>query len=158
MPNAPYHVEDMLLRTGQHWPEADTVVTKFVSRLFRLRDLLLEESAREMARFDLSPVEFSVLSSLRKLGPPHEMRPSDMYNAMFVTSGGMTKILKGLEARSLIDRLPDPNDGRSIRVRLTDEGKELVEAAMASVLASEGATLARAADASTIESPSQSHS
>jgi len=33
---------------------------------------------------------------------------------MFVTSGGMTKILKNLDARKLIERLPNPNDGRSV--------------------------------------------
>lgn len=150
MRNAPYHVEDMLLRTGEHWPEADTVATRLVNRLFRLRDLLLEESTKEMSRFELSPVEFAVLASLRKLGAPHEMRPSDMYNAMFVTSGGMTKILNELEARKLIERLPDPNDRRSVRVRLTAAGKVLIEATMAAVQTSEATMLARAADASTI--------
>ncbi|MCK8515074.1 MarR family transcriptional regulator [Methylonatrum kenyense] len=140
----------MLLRTARHWPEADTSVTKLVNRLFRLRDLILEESAREMARFELSPVEFAVLSSLRKLAPPREMRPSELYNAMVVTSGGMTKILKNLETRQLVKRLPDPTDGRSVRIRLSESGATLIEEALATVQASQAAMLAKAADSSAV--------
>lgn len=151
MPRKPCHVEDMLIKTGQNWPETDIVMTQFVSRLFRLRDLLLEDASKEMARFDLSPVEFAVLSSLRKMSPPHELRPSDLYNAMLVTSGGMTKILKGLETRQLVQRLPDPQDRRSVRVRLTKPGKELIEEAMSSVQASETALLSKAGDKAMIK-------
>lgn len=150
MPHTPYHVEDMLIRTSQNWPEADTVVTVFVNRLFRLRDLLLEDASKEMARFDLSPVEFAVLSALRKMRPPHELRPSDLYNAMFVTSGGMTKILRGLEARQLIARMPDAQDRRSVRVRLTTSGKSLIEDTMSAVQASQTALLSRAGNQVTI--------
>jgi DNA-binding MarR family transcriptional regulator len=140
----------MLLRSAQNWPEADTVVNRMVHRLFRLRDLILEDSTKEMARFGLSPVEFTVLSSLRKLAPPHEMRPSELYNAMLVTSGGMTKILRNLEARMLIERIPDRDDGRSVRVRLSAAGAALIEEAMTAVQASQTGMLERAADQSAI--------
>lgn len=150
MRNTRYHVEDMLLRTAQNWPDADTAVNRLVNRLFRLHDLILEDSAKEMARFDISPVEFTVLSSLRKLAPPHEMRPSELYNAMLVTSGGMTKILKSLDARKLVERIPDPNDGRGIRVRLTATGAALIEEVMEAVQASQAMMLAKAADPSAV--------
>lgn len=156
MPNTRYHVEDMLLRTAQNWPGADTAVNRLVNRLFRLRDLIMEDSAKEMARFDLSPVEFTVLSSLRKLAPPHEMRPSELYNAILVTSGGMTKILKSLDARKLVERLPDPNDGRGIRVRLSATGAALIEEAMTAVQASQAGMLARAADQAAVTNLAES--
>ena len=37
----------------------------------------------------------------------------------------MTKILKRLEASGLIERSPDPDDGRGSHVRLTDRGLSL---------------------------------
>ena len=43
-----------------------------------------------------------------------------------VTSGTMTTRLKNLENQGLIDRLPNPDDARSLLVRLTDKGKELI--------------------------------
>ena len=47
-----------------------------------------------------------------------------------VTSGTMTTRLKNLENQGLIDRLPNPGDARSLLVRLTDKGKELIEQAV----------------------------
>ena len=47
-----------------------------------------------------------------------------------VTSGTMTTRLKNLENQGLIDRLPNPDDARSMLVRLTDKGKELIEQAV----------------------------
>ena len=47
-----------------------------------------------------------------------------------VTSGTMTTRLKNLENQGLIDRLPNPDDARSMLVRLTDKGKELIEKAL----------------------------
>ena len=41
------------------------------------------------------------------------------------SSGGMTKILKRLEDAKLIERVPDPNDGRGLLVGLTREGLAL---------------------------------
>jgi Mn-dependent DtxR family transcriptional regulator len=47
-----------------------------------------------------------------------------------VSTGGMTKRLNALEGRGLIAREPDPNDGRSLAVTLTREGKRLVDDAV----------------------------
>jgi DNA-binding MarR family transcriptional regulator len=39
----------------------------------------------------------------------------------------MTKMLKRLEGLGLVERVPDPEDGRSIRVNLTPSGVALQE-------------------------------
>jgi DNA-binding MarR family transcriptional regulator len=49
----------------------------------------------------------------------------------------MTKRLNALEARGLIRRKPNPNDGRSTVVMLTREGKRLVEAILPGHVANE---------------------
>jgi len=46
---------------------------------------------------------------------------------VMVTSGTMTHRLKQLEKRGLIGRLPNPDDARSLLVRLSASGKERIE-------------------------------
>jgi DNA-binding MarR family transcriptional regulator len=43
------------------------------------------------------------------------------------TSGAMTNRLHRLEAAGLVERRPDPQDGRGIVVRLTPRGLKLVD-------------------------------
>ncbi len=146
MKHAPFGVEAMLEMMEENWPEAYSPLAKLVMRVFRLRDLILEDQRKAMNRFDLSPVEFAVLSSLRKTPPPYQMRPSNLYHSTVVSSGGMTKLLKALEVRGLLERLPNPDDRRGTRVRLTSKGKTLIEQAMKATQASHKAFLERAAD------------
>ena len=50
--------------------------------------------------------------------------------ALLISSGGLTKLLKRLEAAGLIERPENPEDGRSQLVQLRPEGARLAEAAM----------------------------
>jgi len=77
--------------------------------------------------FDLTPGDYAVLSTLRRSGPPYLLSPSGLYTALERSSGGMTKMLKRLEALGLIGREPDPEDRRSTLVRLTPRGVQLQE-------------------------------
>ena len=54
-----------------------------------------------------------------------------------VTSGTMTNRVDRLEARGLVQRMPDPADRRGVHVRLTPRGKERVDAALADLLSRE---------------------
>jgi DNA-binding MarR family transcriptional regulator len=49
---------------------------------------------------------------------------------MMLSSAAMTNRIDRLEARRLVERKPDPNDRRSVKISLTEEGLELVEAAV----------------------------
>ncbi len=92
-----------------------------------------------VVRFDtrVNGGEFDVLAALRRSGRRYRLTPTDLSNALMVTSGGMTKRLSALENRGLIRREPDPNDGRSTTVSLTREGKRLVEATLPEHVANE---------------------
>ena len=48
----------------------------------------------------------------------------------------MTKILKRLEEAGYVSRSPDPDDGRGMRVTLTDRGRSLQERVFHAFLAS----------------------
>ena len=137
--------EDMLRMTAESFPEINSPGLRFITRVFRLRDLIYENAQREMSRFELSPVEYSVLATLRKTPSPHALRPSDIYKGMLITSGGLTKVLKSLEQRGLILREDNAADRRGSRVRLSAAGIELIETAMKTVIGSDIAMLQRVA-------------
>ena len=77
----------------------------------------------------MDPGEFGVLIELRLAGEPYKLTPTQLYNRLLVSSGGMTGRVDRLERRDLVRRMPDPNDRRSVLVELTDIGFELVEEA-----------------------------
>jgi DNA-binding MarR family transcriptional regulator len=53
----------------------------------------------------------------------------------------MTVRLNRLQTAGLIERLPNPRDGRGVLVRLTPIGKELAEDALATLLDTQSASL-----------------
>lgn len=54
---------------------------------------------------------------------------------MGLESRSLTRVLKNMEEKGLICRKPDLNDGRSVRVFMTEEGKRKKEVARETVLA-----------------------
>lgn len=49
-------------------------------------------------------------------------------------SRSLTRMLKNMEGKGFIEKKPDPNDGRSVRIFLTDLGKEKKEVSRRTVL------------------------
>ena len=103
-------------------PELDNPVFDFVKRAARLGQLLEEALVECLAPWSLSKADYSVLSILRVAGAPYEMRPTNLRNRLLLTSGGVSNIVNRLERLNLVERVPDPADGRSSWVRLTPEG------------------------------------
>lgn len=108
-------------------PELDQPVFDFVKRAARLGQLLEEALGECLAPWSLSKADYSVLSILRAVGAPYELRPTDLRNRLLLTSGGVSNIVNRLERLKLVERTPDPADGRSSWVRLTPAGVETAE-------------------------------
>lgn len=53
---------------------------------------------------------------------------------MGLEARSLTRVLKNMESKGLIYRSPDPNDRRSVRIFLTDEGKRKKEVSRETVL------------------------
>jgi len=70
---------------------------------------------------------------LRAQPKPRRMTPTDLYQAILITSGGMTKVLKQLEEEGDIVREDHSSDKRSRYVRLTPAGEKRAEAVMMAV-------------------------
>jgi DNA-binding MarR family transcriptional regulator len=97
-----------------------------ISRLARELEQRLEPVYREQG---LEPGWYDVLATLRRIGPPYRLRPTEFSNTLMLTSSGTTKRLDRLERAGLITRAPDPDDRRGTLITLTDAGRELVDKA-----------------------------
>ena len=92
----------------------------YAIRLGRMLDKLDDE--RNRAKDGLSSSEMRVIFALRRAGPPYTRRPTDLFKAVLVTSGAITKQVGRLLETGLVERLPDPSNNGSFLVRLTDAG------------------------------------
>ncbi|MFN4023416.1 MAG: MarR family winged helix-turn-helix transcriptional regulator [Hyphomonas sp.] len=86
--------------------------------------------------------EFDVLAALRRSGPPYSLRPTEIFQSLMVSSGGLTDRLSRLEAKGLIRREAAPDDARSLMAVLTVKGRALAEKVMREDMAVEEALLA----------------
>jgi DNA-binding MarR family transcriptional regulator len=123
-------VDDVREQWRRERPELDTEALGLVGRMIRSVQIADGELARGLAGHGLQPGWFDVLAALRRAGPPFELNPTELSQAMLVSSGGMTKRLDRLVDAGLVERRPDPSDRRGTRVRLTRRGKALVDRAI----------------------------
>ena len=79
------------------------------------------------AQAGLQPGEFDVLATLRRSGKPYLLSPTQLYEALMISSGGMTNRLDRLERAGLVERRPDPDDRRGKLIALTDAGKRVID-------------------------------
>lgn len=120
-------IDDLSTAWTREYPEIDTRTFPPMVRLARLSVLIESFQKVVLGPFDLSSGDYGVLAALRRAGRPYALRPSKLYSRLDRSSGGMTKNLKRLEGRGLIERSPDPSDGRGSVVSLTDRGLEVQE-------------------------------
>ena len=95
-------------------------------RLKRCSMLMTDRLDNTFAKFDLNYWEFDVLATLRRSGAPYTLAPTELFSIMMITSGTMTHRMKRLEARGLIERLPNPDDARSQLVKLSQTGFDII--------------------------------
>ena len=112
---------------AREWPELDTFPVAVVARVGRLARYLDHGLERVFSRYGLRREHWDALASLRRVGPPFRLSPTDLYRGLMRSSGAMTNRLHRLEATGLIRRVPDPGDGRGLLVELTDSGRALVD-------------------------------
>jgi DNA-binding MarR family transcriptional regulator len=127
VPSAQDHVD----RVQEQWravrPDLDPAAVAIVARIGRIAAYFDQSTDTLMGERGLSRSSWDVLASLRRAGPPYELSPTELYQALMRSSGAMTNRLRRLEHAELIERRPDPGDGRGRLVRLTARGRKLVD-------------------------------
>jgi DNA-binding MarR family transcriptional regulator len=121
-------------------PELDTAPMEIIGRVNRCAALLQQAEDAPLRRAGLSRSEFDLLGALRRTG--HELTPGELARETFSSGAAVTKRLKQLTERGLVERRGDTRDRRVAHLRLTDAGRDLVDGIMPEQLAYESAVLA----------------
>lgn len=127
-------VDGLIASWNRERPDLDVAPMAVLSRVTRLARHVERARRTAFAEHGLEAFEFDVLVALRRSGTPHELSPGRLAEETLVTTGTMTNRLDRLEQRDLVRRLPDPRDGRGVRVRLTPAGRARADAALADLL------------------------
>ncbi|WP_240665927.1 MarR family winged helix-turn-helix transcriptional regulator [Agromyces sp. LHK192] len=122
-------------------PDVDLTPLDVMSRLRRAANRLSRLRADAFESAGLASWEFDVLAALRREEPPHELSPAQLISATMIGSAAMTNRLDNLVKRGLVERHPNPRDGRSVLVRITPEGTTRVDDAMRSLAEREAVEL-----------------
>jgi len=85
-------------------------------------------ATRSISRFGMGATDFGVLEALLHKGP---LAVKELGKKVLLTSGSMTTAVDRLEARGLVARHDDAQDRRARIIRLTPEGRKLIECAFA---------------------------
>jgi DNA-binding MarR family transcriptional regulator len=123
-------------------PDLDTEVMAVFGRIFRLSRLAGDQVEKAYAAFGIGRPEFDVLATLRRAGEPYRLSPGALAASMMLSTGGTTARLDRLEKAGLIERAPSPADRRSVLVRLTSAGFDLIEQAVGAGLTAQQRLLA----------------
>jgi DNA-binding MarR family transcriptional regulator len=124
-------------------PELEVDALQVTARLSRIGPLLARRQEAVFDRFGLGRGEVGALSALRIAGPPHRLSPTRLGKGLMLSSAGITSRIDRLERRGFVRRLPDPDDRRGVIVELTDEGLNVVDAAVAALTNSDRELLER---------------
>ena len=108
-------------------PNVDIWPMSILGRIVRLSRVLEKEYRKFFAEHGLEPFEFDVLTTLRRSGEPYELTANDLLKAALVTSGAITNRIDRMEVKGLVERVRDLDDRRSVRVRLTPHGREVLD-------------------------------
>jgi DNA-binding MarR family transcriptional regulator len=91
--------------------------------LFRAQATISREVGVEDLWADLVPREYGVLYALSSAS--EGLRITELGEDVLLTQPGMSRLVARLEARGLVQRVDDPDDGRACRIRLTEAGAAL---------------------------------
>jgi DNA-binding MarR family transcriptional regulator len=116
-----------------------------VAIVYRVGRLAAHFTAEIEKVFDgsgISGADFAVLAILRRAGRPYRLTQRQLMDALSLTSGTVSVRIDRLAQRGLVERHPDPDDGRGVLVTLTDEGERLFDALAPEHLANEARLVA----------------
>ena len=116
-------------------PGLDLSALELAGRLLRAAALIDRETGTFRGELGLSRGEFDILAALRRAGTPQT--PGSLRTVTLVSAAAVTKRVAALQRSSLIERSPNPADGRGALISLTPAGERVIDDAFPHVLAIE---------------------
>nr|WP_187971445.1 MarR family transcriptional regulator [Aquibium microcysteis] len=118
-------------------PDIDGSGKAVVGRILHLNDIIMRAVDKVLARHGVKYPVYAVLATIRVSGAPYRMSPTELLSSLLVTSGGLSNLLRRMEADGYIKRMADKRDGRGVIVELTEKGIAVADASMADHAAAE---------------------
>lgn len=115
-------VDEILRQWARERPDLDTSSMAIVGRISRIEQQVNPRLSSVFRKFGLERWSFDVLATLRRSGHPYELTPTQLFSSLMLTSGAITHRSDELVKAGLVQRSPDPNDRRGVRVKLTNLG------------------------------------
>jgi DNA-binding MarR family transcriptional regulator len=134
-------VDEFRKQWQRELPDVDTEGMAIIGRARRITLALRGGIEEIFAKHGLDAGGFDVVAALLRSGPPHRLRPTELFRGLMVSSGGLTDRLARLETAGLVHRICDDNDRRSLLVELTAKGRRYAETAFREDMAHEKAAL-----------------
>ncbi|GAB2867154.1 MarR family transcriptional regulator [Actinocorallia aurea] len=137
-------MEDVVARVMRQWeevrPDLDNEPMGVIGRLNRCALLLQQAEETPLAGFALTRPEFDVLTALRRVD--HAITPGRLARETFASGAAVTKRVRALEERGLVERRADERDRRVSHLSLTEAGRALIDEVLPAQLAHEASVLA----------------
>ncbi len=128
------------------FPDGDPRAAEVLATLVRVGDAMYAELERAaLASFGEAQ---SVLNSLAVIeGAESPLTPSQVAERTFKSSGTMTATLDALVYNGWVQRVPNPDDRRSVLIEITDEGRAIIDRMLPGIRRLEQALLAELTNA-----------
>ncbi|MEZ6165176.1 MAG: MarR family transcriptional regulator [Phycisphaerales bacterium] len=123
-------VDRILEQWGRVRPDLDVTPMGLTGRLKRIARILEREMELVFAVHGLNLASFDVLATLLRSGEPFRLSPGELIENTMVTSGTMTNRIDQLVKGGLVERVPNPEDGRSVLIALTKQGRRVIDRAI----------------------------
>lgn len=123
-------IDTILEQWSKEAPALDTSPLAVVGRVLRIARLLEKHRETVLSEFGLNVWSFDMLATLRRQGPPYQLKPTDLYELLMLSSGAMTNRIDRLEQDGVVVRIRDKHDRRSVIVQLTPKGIQLTDQVM----------------------------
>lgn len=92
--------------------------------LLRAREALMSHFRPMLAEHDITEQQWRVIRILAEAGT---VDASDMADRAFILAPSLTRIIRSLEERGIIDKAKDDNDGRRVLLKITPAGLAIIE-------------------------------
>ncbi|MER7010973.1 MarR family transcriptional regulator [Saccharopolyspora sp. NPDC000359] len=125
-------------------PDLDPASVAIVTRIWHLAKVFGDDRRRLLARLGIDPSLMDLLGTLRRSGEPYALTTRELAERAAVTPAAISQRLARAEQRGWISR--EPASGRAVLVRLTDEGKEVVDATAGAIFDHEDELLGTLSD------------
>ena len=104
--------------------------SSLVIYLYRLQRAISDHIRPVIRKHNLSQIEFEILQAISLSDDNWELTISDINDLCLISTGGITKAVRRLVERKLIQVRPHPSDQRAKQCRLSRKGRLAINAAL----------------------------